>query len=480
MVRKWMTLINYSISVVIAGLLLSSLIFFLMKESSFSLNNAATAIPSLPKNYFSRTEDEYKAITAPALSLKFSPLSARLPDLRRQLTFFGKNGRPDAQEEKLSFFFSFTGNKTATRVFPEEKTYILYDKTSQPNQYIFSKNNQPTTLSLLVKQEENQAIVNLEMTGDNDLILKEPKEHAEFTLPEKEFARFSSLATWELGKWRVDGTLLARQKSRWYGVDKFIERHGGDEYKDKKGKQRIDFGEGEELYSVYMTLLDCLMWKDNKWVLVDACEKSLDYTLLCIKKIDDKVMNLELWGVEGRGKIILNLVKVNEPIPFQNIEKSFKFIGARTRSQFIFEINKERFVLSPSDWLLFHDSKWKKLVTPKEIDDYVDRKITGPLFVFDRIDRIEEEQIVVGTLFNGSRTEIIPVEFPLQKSHIKNDSNKLKLNKSIKKEKKTTVSPIIKEINRSSISPTYQQKVITDLEKDEVEDDDDDDDENNP
>ena len=85
------------------------------------------------------------------------------------------------------------------------------------------------------------------MTGDNDLILKEPKEHAEFTLPEKEFARLSSLATWELGKWRVDGTLLARQKSRWYGVDKFIERHGGDEYKDKKGKQRIDFGEGEEL-----------------------------------------------------------------------------------------------------------------------------------------------------------------------------------------------------------------------------------------
>ncbi|MCP5507977.1 MAG: hypothetical protein H7A37_06730 [Chlamydiales bacterium] len=47
----------------------------------------------------------------------------------------------------------------------------------------------------------------------------------------------------ELGKWRVDGTLLARQRARWYGPDMFLKRHGGDEFKDVSGKRRIDFGE---------------------------------------------------------------------------------------------------------------------------------------------------------------------------------------------------------------------------------------------
>jgi len=369
MARKWVTWINYSACGIIASLLLASLYFVAMRQRTFPLNDISTKKLSIPKGAFTRSPQEYEAISAPALTLKFSPLSVQLPDLRRYLIYYGKNGRPDAKDESPILFFTFTGNKTPNPVPPGERSYILYDKTLNPNQYIFSPKNAPTALWITAKSHGNQATVNVGMDGGDGLVISEPASYAEFNLPEKEFVRFGNNSTWELGKWRVDGTLLARQKSRWYGVDKFLERHGGEEYKDLKNKQRIDFGEGDEIYSVYVGLGDCLMWDSNRWQSVKPGEASLNHTLMCIKKIDERVMNLELWDVDGKGKISLNLVKVNEPWLPQNLEQNFKFIGARTRSQFVFEINKERMLLSPHDWLLLTDSTWKKLVSPQDIDD---------------------------------------------------------------------------------------------------------------
>lgn len=415
MVRKWMGWVNYSACGIIALLLLGALYFSLMRQRTFSVQNETIQTLELPKNSFSRTTQEYEAIGAPALSLAFSPLSVQLPDLRRHLIYYGKNGRPDAQDDNQALYFAFTGNKTLTSLFPGERLYLLYDKKVTPNQYMFSPNNTPTSIWIEATAQGNQAVVQVAMKTEEGKIVKEPAAYAEFTLPEKEFIR-SGGSTWELGKWRVDGTLLARQKARWVGLDKFLERHGGQEYRDFVNKQRIDFGEGEDVYSVYVGPGDCLIWIDGHWKSVKVGESSLKYPLICVKKVDERVMNLELWDVGGKGKITLNLVRANEAWSPQSLEQQFKFVGARTRTQFVFEINRERMLLRPHDWLLFSDSGWKKLVTPKQIDDYVERKTIGPLFVFDRVERKEDRQVIQGTLFNAARTEMVQIELPLQQS----------------------------------------------------------------
>jgi hypothetical protein len=413
MVRKWITLINYGACGAIALLLLAAVYFYFAAETSFPVNDTLARKTVLPQCSFARTPAEYEAISSPALSLDFSPLSVQLPDLRRYLVYYGKNGRPDAKDETLALYFTFTGNKAPTPILPGERRYVLFDKQQTPNQYVFSPDNAATALWIEASAQGNVAIVNVRMKGENDQVISEPAAYGQFTLAEKEFVRFGG-TVWELGKWRVDGTILARQRSRWFGIDKFLEKHGGEEYKNLLSKQRIDFGENDEAYSVYVGAGDCLVWKGDRWHPVKSGEDSLNYALLCVKKIDERVMNLELWDVGGKGKVSLNLVKANEAWLPQNLEQNFKFVGARTRTQFVFEVNKERVLVSPHDWLLLTESGWKKLVTPKDIDDYVERRKVGPLFVFDSVGRKDDRQVIIGTLFNGARTEMVTIELPLQ------------------------------------------------------------------
>jgi hypothetical protein len=137
-------------------------------------------------------------------------------------------------------------------------------------------------------------------------------------------------------------------------------------------------------------------------------------------------MTLELWDISGKGKITLNLLKVNEAWVPQNIQQSFKFVAARTRSQFVFEINKERMTLRPRDWLLMTGGGWKKLSTPEEIDSYVDRRLIGPLFIFDGVERKDDRQVIKGTLFNTARTEMQSIEIPLQQGGVASKKEKWK------------------------------------------------------
>lgn len=413
MVKKWMTWINYGVSGAIGILLFAALCLLWMRPTEFPSYDTTARKSTIPKGSFARAAQDYQSIAAPALDLAFSPLSVQLPDLRRYLVYYGKNGRPDAHEENPVLYLSFTGNKTPSPVHPGQRLYIMYDKGQTPHQYVFSPNNDQTPLWIEASVQGNQAVVKVGMKGENEQIVNEPKAYANFNLPEKEFVRFGG-TVWELGKWRVDGTILARQKARWYGVDKFLEKHGGDEYKEFHNKQRIDFGEGDDAYSVYIGQGDCLIWTDSKWQAVKAGDASLKRTMMCAKKIDERVMNLELWDVDGKGKIVLNLIKANEAWMPQNLEQNFKFVGARTRSQFVFEINEERMLLRPHDWLVLTDAGWEKIETSESIDNYVERKTVGPMFVFDHIERKEDRQVIMGTLFNAARTEMVPIELTLQ------------------------------------------------------------------
>lgn len=115
----------------------------------------------------------------------------------------------------------------------------------------------------------------------------------------------------------------------------------------------------------------------------------------------------------------LNLLKTSEQWKPQSVQQDFKFLAARTRTQFVFEVNKERMLMRPQDWLLMTETGWQKLSTEQEIDDYVTRKITGPLFVFDGIVKKEDnKQVLVGTLFNASRSEMQTVEIEVPQANV--------------------------------------------------------------
>lgn len=416
MINQWITWLNCTVVGLALLLGLAGGVFWLKRPADITCSNPISKECSLPKGAFELPDDAYHQVGEPLLVLQQAPPSMQLPDLRQQLIYYGKNGRPDAKLKHTLLHFSFNGNKTVVSTPPNEKLYLIYEKKSSPGRYSFSKNNDKTSLWIEAAPVDNEALVQVAMENDKGEKVTEPENLAEFSLPEKEFSRYGG-GTWDIGSFRVDGTLLARQRARWFGPDKFLEQHGGEEYQHNMDKHRVDFGENEEVYSVFVGPGDCLIWNEDRWTVVPPGEQSIGHPLLVVKKIDERLINFELWDVEGKGKVALNLLKTTEPWGAQNaqsLQHTFKFVGARTKTQCVFEINRERVVLRPSDWLLLTPKGWKKLATEEEIDNYVKRKLTGTLFVFEGITRKDERQMLTGTLYSPARHDSLPVELALQ------------------------------------------------------------------
>lgn len=414
MYKNLLTSINYSIATLCCLLFAGALFLVVIRPSEIKVIDDEVFKGNIPKNSFALPKESYAAINQPFLNLKYHPRTRELPDLRKTLIFYGKNGRPDALLAKPQLHFSFNGNKSISAVFPGQKLYLSYNKNATPPHYTFSKDNEKTALWIEADIEDENAIVKVFMENGTEEIIQEPPQLAKFHLKSTTQTKFGGgQEQQEIGGYRIDASLLARQKARWHGPDLFLEKHGGEEFSPLVGKQRIDFGDENHLYSIFVQPGDCLVWKENKWNVIEPGDESLCKPLLVVKKVDERIMNFELWDVEGKNKIVLNLIKAHEPTAKQDFDDTFKFVGARTRSQFVFEIDDERMLLRPKDWLVLTEDGWKKMTTSEEIDAYVERKISGPLFVFDGIIRKDDHQVFYGTIFNASRTDMQVIEMPI-------------------------------------------------------------------
>lgn len=409
--KEWLSWINYSVAGMVLLLLLAALLLTLGSDHFNELPEEIVVPKKEPVSAFEQPQSSYNAIGGPAIKLNSTPVGLQLPDLRKILIYHGKNGRPDADPKTTFLNFGLAGMPGAIAIAPKTPTYIFYDKRLK--RYEFSPENAETPLWIEVFPDGNQASVLVRIKDEDGKTIATPSAYANFTLPEKPLVRTDSIP-WEIGKQRVDGTLLARQKARWYGPDRFFERHGGQEFEHKIDRQRIDFGEGDNIYSVFVQIGDSLVWEDGHWVNAKPGPETLGKPLMVIKKVEDRLISFELWDNEGKTKVVLNLLKSPEAAPPANTLQSFKFVGSRTRSQFVFELNKKRIMLSPHDWLLQTDKTWKKLTTVKEIDDYVEGKTPGLLFIFDGVEKRDDKQVLVGTLFNKSRSDFQKIEMVME------------------------------------------------------------------
>ena len=210
MIKQWLNWINYLVAC-LAVIFFMGVLYLFMRPSEIAVSDAPPPKTALPKRAFAMPKEAYVAIGEPLLSLQFAPMSMQLPDLKKYLLYYGKNGRPDAVAEKPLLHFAFTGNKNISSVTPGERLYISYDRKLNPPQYVFSNGNAPTSLWIEARAEGTEAQVKVAMKGENGEIITDPEANHLLTLPEKEFVRFGG-APWEIGKNRVDATLLAKKR----------------------------------------------------------------------------------------------------------------------------------------------------------------------------------------------------------------------------------------------------------------------------
>ena len=346
-------------------------------------------------------KQSYDCIFGPAFFLKKGEYDFPFPKLNEEILFYGFNKRVDRVD--LPIYLGLKGSDHILSVYSGDLIYLYYDHGE--NKYCFSEGNEVAPLWIEPIVKDNLLNVQLGVVNEQNRHIKGPN----FTLYETNYFRNSG-KTWKLKEFPVDATILVRQHARWFGEDLFMKMHGGEEFAYCDGRQRIEFGEGEEKYCCFVDEGDALVWEGDRWREIGIGEKSRGYPLLYIKKLDKKLMHLELFDVDGKVKINSNLIKMNSISNTSYLLSNAKLLSAQTWQRFILEIGEERIQVKPRDWLFHDNNGWRKLVTKEDINLYVLRHIEGELLILDKIARKRGRQVLLGHIFNAMRTEVHYVE----------------------------------------------------------------------
>ncbi|MGE3953585.1 MAG: hypothetical protein AB7F31_00110 [Parachlamydiales bacterium] len=322
----------------------------------------------------------------------------QLPDLQGEIAYLGPNGRPDAKDAGLYLVAKGESEPVAGAI--GQPLFM----TLKGEGFTFTQ--EPTHLWMTPRSVNGNALeveVGIE-TPEGE------KRKASVALTEQEGRRQS---VWQMGELRVDGSLLARQRARWFGEDRFLAEHGGEEYGHAGGRERIDFGEGTTGYSCFVGLGEGLVWNGERWVSAKVGDESRPHPLLLLTRREERSLHLELWDEAGRMKTPITLMRSKDGWLPNQVKESLRFVAAKTWSQFVLEWGQERLQVRPGDWLLLEKEGVRLLGSAAEIVEYAEGRLTGELLVIEGLIRNEGKHLLQSHLFNMSRSERIPFEIPL-------------------------------------------------------------------
>lgn len=370
----------------------------------------------MPKELFTSLGN-FQSIGNGPLSLRNNS-SLTLPNLKDQFIFYGMNDRPDADKNSPSLFIGIRGNEEIAAL---SKQKIYFSKTMENKQIKYRLNQTDSPGSLWLELAQSTEEIEAGQEVQFKIGLDDPKiaiNPVVFHLkPEIQSLRGKN---WELDSVKVDSGLLSKQKARWIGLDLFLEKHGGLFFEQNRGKQRIDFGENDTLYSCFVKEGDCLVWKEGRWVWSEPNESTRGFSLLQITKIEERLIQLTLWSPEGWQKIKSTLIKVQDLTETYKNISAFNYLGAKGWNEWIFEVSGKREKVKPLDWWLKQETGWKKLSSKNEIESFVALKIRGDLLVIEKIIQKDNQPYLMGHLFNSARTKMHQIELPLKQK--KNES----------------------------------------------------------
>ena len=201
MIHRWLTYLNYSILGIAICLLLGMGLSWISNRGEITCADPASKKCRLPKGAFELSQESYEGISGPFLRLESAPPSLQIPDLRTQLAYNGRNGRPDAQADNTMLHFTLNNgnsvNKKTISITPGTPTYLTYDRSTKPARYSVSPNNEKTSLWFEASpSDNNEVVIRVSMEDEKGELLTEPEAHAKFKVPEKDFVRNAG-ETWE-------------------------------------------------------------------------------------------------------------------------------------------------------------------------------------------------------------------------------------------------------------------------------------------
>ncbi|MFS8564304.1 MAG: hypothetical protein LVR00_08390 [Rhabdochlamydiaceae bacterium] len=131
-------------------------------------------------------------------------------------------------------------------------------------------------------------------------------------------------------------------------------------------------------------------------------------------------VRLQIWDESGFHTTIAKKPIEQLPKISYKSEELFSSVRARAASEITCLLGKRRVILKEGDWWLKMDNGWKKLKTLNDIEDYLDHRLKGELFIFESIAADKGKVVLKGTSFDVMRTTMHPLSMTavLGKKHI--------------------------------------------------------------
>jgi len=193
-------------------------------------------------------------------------------------------------------------------------------------------------------------------------------------------------------------------ESRWWGHDVFSEKYANGEI-----VHRIEVGPPSRVELLECSFQDWLVFKGRKWQKVGSFAEVEGLPIAHLKGASSQGLEIEGW--EGTSHIRIRVPLSSLPPLKMRGEELFTQLRVRSEKQVSCMLDKQCLILRPNDWALKTQGRWKILRKKEERDSFLKGKLTGEVFVLDRIEAKGMTKSVSGHYFSAGRSQMVPIEF---------------------------------------------------------------------
>lgn len=358
------------------------------------------------------------------LSLNPMRKSSLVPDLSREILVLARSSRPDCDPKDRILLLSTKSNSEQRTVTLGEQIFLSCNKKKDEEPtYTFSDKKTPLWIKPI-------------LSGQEDICLEigqfSPCKEGEGFLEEVGQVLVQQVRSSAFKEKRESAFLSSIRQAKWWGNDCLLKQYGGQEYREMMQKQKVEIPSefGSQFY--FLSAGDYLEWQEGCWQQTPLSSAKPGCPLAFVKSISSKNMEVEVWDEKGFYPQILNF-ELQNPSKLQKTDLNNSLVRLRSSSQVTCTLGKRRFILKEGDWLLKVGKSWRNLKRSKDIEDCLQHKLRGELFIFDSIDKEQGKLFLKGSIFDEMRMQITPVSIPISPEE-----------HSSSKGKKTKASPLFK------------------------------------
>ena len=330
------------------------------------------------------SQQTYEKIGWGPLALNEMRSQGPLPFLTKELILLGKNNRPERLGREGFFLLGLRSSREEIIVAEKQPVFLMQDE----------KGGWRFSLS------KTELCFSCHMAEGDKVLMQVASSEDEGSFILKCFDKVGGV---------IERTpyVKALEGAKVWGHDLLIQNYGGSDYRDLLKKNKIEVN--GRVY--FLEEGDLLMWKEDEWqqILLKNIEP-----LTPIAKVvssSPEGMCLQVWDESGFHAIVTKKASERLPGRFHKAEDLFLSMRVRSYSEVTCLLGKRRVILREGDWWLKMDSGWKKLKTVSDIEDYLDHKLRGELFIFESITADKGKVVLKGSSFDVMRTEMQPLAF---------------------------------------------------------------------